>query len=85
MITAIVALIAGVLVGWSVATGEFWLALVAAVLAVAFFALERTRLVDRRASTAAAASVSPSPRNARTPDESAARHAMARSDSRHSK
>ena len=60
MTTAIVALIAGVLVGWSVATGQYWLALVAAVLGVALIALERTGLGDRRASTAAAASVSPS-------------------------
>lgn len=59
MVAAIVALIAGVTIGWSLATQLYWLAAVALVLGIIGVVLERSRLADGRA-TAAAATISAS-------------------------
>lgn len=61
MVSAIVALIAGTAIGWSLATAQYWLAALALALGIVGLALERSRLVDgRAAATATATTVSPS-------------------------
>ncbi len=55
MVAAIAALIAGVAIGWSLATAQYWLAALALVLGFVAFILERSRSTDERAAAASTA------------------------------